>query len=101
MLSALIKNDLYNDDELIIDEIVILFLAGSKTVQLTTTNLFCYLEKEPEVRRKLQAEIDEKLGPIKDDINGKFDQELSDSFEYLKNCFLESLRIEPPVTMSG
>jgi len=31
---------------------------------------------------------------------GKFDSELSDSFEYLKCCFFEALRIESPVPQS-
>ena len=32
---------------------------------------------------------------------GKFDHELSDSFEYLKCCFFEALRIESPVPQSS
>ena len=45
LLSILLGNDLYkDDDDMIIDEIMMLFLAGSKTVQLTTANMFCYLE---------------------------------------------------------
>ena len=42
-------------------------------MQLTTANLICYLEMYPDVKAKLQAEIDSKLEPIKDDILGKFD----------------------------
>ena len=71
------------------------------TVQLTTTNLICYCEKYPDVKRRLQEEIDSKLDPISDDIMGKFDQELSDSFDYLKCCFFEALRLEAPVPQSS
>jgi cytochrome P450 len=41
------------------------------------------------------------VGPISDDIMGKFDHELADSFEYLKCCFSEALRIESPVPQSS
>ena len=44
-MSILLSHELYKDDvDLILDEIMMLFLAGSKTVQLTTANMFCYLE---------------------------------------------------------
>lgn len=53
------------------------------------------------MRAKLQAEIDSKLGPIKDDFNGKFDLAYSEQFTYLRNCFYEALRIEAPVTTAN
>jgi len=31
------------EEEKVIDEIIMLFLAGSKTVQFTTNNMICYL----------------------------------------------------------
>jgi len=98
LLSILLQNEFYmNDDEKIIDEIFTLFLAGSKTVQTTTTNLVCYLDKNPKEKKILVEEIDSKLSPIKDRLIEKFDQDLAEEFSYLRNCFYESLRIEPPV----
>ena len=59
LLSILLTNDYYkNDDEMIIDEIFTLFLAGSKTVATTMANLICYLDRAPDAKRKLVAEID-------------------------------------------
>lgn len=101
LLSILLTTDFYkNDDEKIIDEIYTMFLAGTKTVQTTTTNLFYYLEQYPEVKKKLLAEVDEKLSPISDDFIAKFSQKKADELEYLRYCFMETLRIEPPVAGS-
>jgi len=52
LLSILISSAGY-DDEKIIDDVFMLFLAGSQTVRLTTANLFCYLEQNQEARAKL------------------------------------------------
>ena len=85
---------------MIIDEILVLFLAGSKTVQLTIANMFCYLGQNKEYKVKLQEEIDSQIGLIADDIQGKFDQETTEKLEFLRRCFNETLRIEPPVAIS-
>lgn len=59
-----------------------------------------YLNNYPDVARKLHAEIDKVLEPIKDDPFEKLNLETSEQFEYLRNCFNESLRIETPVSMT-
>jgi cytochrome P450 len=98
LLSILLTNDYYkNDDELIIDEIFTLFLAGSKTVATTTANLICYLDKSPNSKSKLLTEVDSSLSSIKDDFMGKFDLEKAEELDYLHMCFFEALRIEAPV----
>ena len=54
MLSILTSHEFFvGQDEKIIDEIIGMFLAGSKTVQMTTANLICYLEKHPDVKSRL------------------------------------------------
>jgi len=40
--------------------------------------MFCYLEQKPEVRQRLQQEIDQNLDLVKDDFMGKFDKEHSE-----------------------
>jgi cytochrome P450 len=59
MLLILIKTDFYksNDDGAIIDEIITFFLAGFKTIQVSTTNLIYYLIKHPEIKLKLLDEV--------------------------------------------
>jgi len=39
-----------NNDQEIIDEIVTFFLAGMKTIQISTTNMIYYLTKHPEYK---------------------------------------------------
>jgi cytochrome P450 len=59
LLSILTETDFYqaSDDGLIIDEIITFFLAGMKTIQVTTTNLIYYLSVNPEIKAKLLGEI--------------------------------------------
>jgi hypothetical protein len=33
-----------DEEEKIVDEVIGMFLAGTQTVRITTTNLLCYLE---------------------------------------------------------
>jgi len=59
MVSIMLRNEMWkNEEEKIIDEIVGLFLAGTQTVRITTTNMMCYLEQYPDIKHKLQSEID-------------------------------------------
>lgn len=83
------------------DEVSMMLVAGSKTIQASTSNLIMYLCNNPEIAKKLQSEIDSTLEPIKDDPFTKLTLELADeSFEYLMYCYNESLRIETPVSMT-
>jgi cytochrome P450 len=67
ILTVLMKNEVYSSDQMISEECSMMFLAGSKTIQASTSNLIMYCNHYPEMAKKLQAEIDEKLEPIKDD----------------------------------
>ena len=74
LLSVLVDNEFYRDqEEKIVDEVIMIFLAGSKTTQNTAANMFCYFEKNPEIKKIVQKEIDDKLTPLSNDIMGKFD----------------------------
>ena len=67
-MSILLESDFYQQkdgDDLIIDEIITFFLAGMKTIQVTTTNLIYYLNKHPEYKEKLNAELFPVLDKIK------------------------------------
>jgi cytochrome P450 len=101
ILSALMRSGIYPNDQIISDECAMMFLAGSKTIQASTSNLIMYLCNNPEIAKKLQAEIDSTLEPIKDDPMFKLTLERADeSFEYLMYCYNESLRIETPVSLT-
>jgi len=73
-----------------------MFLAGSKTVQTTTSNLIISMLFEPECYAKMRKEIDPYLDSIKDDIMGKMTLAGVDELEYLKMCYQESMRRDAP-----
>ena len=101
LLEILITNEFYKtQDELMIDEILTFFVAGMKTIQLSTTNLIWYMAKNPEMKKKLLAEIIPVVEAAKDDIASKLEYDKVMDFEYLHQCFYESMRIEPPVGIS-
>ena len=62
MISILIQDEMYgkNSDD-IIDDVLIMFFAGSKTVQTTVTNTITHLLHRPDVREKFEAEINPML----------------------------------------
>ena len=73
-----------------------MFLAGSKTVQVTTSNLITSLLHNPDVHKKFLGEVDSLMDRVKDDIMGKMNYEDVENLEYVKMCYQESMRIEAP-----
>jgi cytochrome P450 len=101
LLSILINTDFFQgNDELIIDEVITFFLAGMKTIQISTTNLIYYLTKHQDIKRKLLAEILPPLEKVKDNIVEDFTYDTVMKYEYLQQCYSEVLRIEPPAANS-
>jgi cytochrome P450 len=94
---------MFRDDEVkMIDELLTIFLAGSKTVQISTNNLLCYLNEYPEVKAKLLNEIDGRIKSIGGDTEGpSFDYDLAEEFDYVRQCFYETNRIEGPIMSSA
>ena len=58
VVSLLLQDGTYTNTEDMIDDIFVMFIAGSKTIQNTTTNLITTMLYEPEIYAKLRAEID-------------------------------------------
>lgn len=101
LLSILLTTDFYQgQDEVVIDEIISFFLAGMKTIQISTTNLVYYLTKHPEIKDKLLKEI----LPVVKSCEGNLVEDLTYDkvmeFDYFQMCFNEVLRIEPPASFS-
>ena len=86
---------------MIIDEVVTFFLAGMKTIQISTTNLIYYMTKHQNIKEKLLKEILPPVEAVKDNLIEGFTMDTVQDFEYLSNCYNESLRIEPPVANSS
>ena len=78
-----------------------MFLAGSKTIQGTTTNFITHLTEFTELRDKFRAEIDPVLEPIKNDIQEKLTTEIVEEFDVLKMIYFEVLRFYTPFPMGS
>lgn len=94
MLTA---ESLQGQDEMIKDEIFGFFLAGMKTIQMTTTNLIYYMAKHTEYRDKLFKEILPPLEKVSDNIKDGLEYDTVQEFDYLSHIFSETMRIEAPV----
>jgi cytochrome P450 len=77
-------------DQQLRDEVATLFLAGYETTSLALTWAFDYMNQNPEVIKKLQAEVDEVL-------DGRT-PEFTDipQLTYARMIFEETMRLRPP-----
>ena len=55
-------------DDMMLDELSTFFLAGMKTVQLTTANTIMYLAELPEFRQRLLNEITPVMQAVAENI---------------------------------
>ncbi|TNV80087.1 hypothetical protein FGO68_gene16754 [Halteria grandinella] len=109
LLSILLSDPNFENDDAIVDECLTFFLAGSMTTASTTANTICYLIQNRETERKLRESLKQNFDNFAD--SSKTLQDLASEItletldlrgdEYLKYCFNESLRIEPPVPFSS
>jgi len=101
LLTILTSVDFYRgNDNLIIDEIITFFLAGMKTIQISTTNLIYHLTKHTEIRERLLKEVLPSVEAAKDNIVDNLEYDTVMDFEYLQQCYYEALRMEPPTAQS-
>jgi len=68
LLSILLKERFYDTDEKIIDELCTFFLAGMKTIQLTTANLIMYITQHPDIKQRLLDETMPVVEKVKENI---------------------------------
>ena len=95
----MLKDEVYAlDNELIKDELISLFVAGSGAGSAAISNLIWYMAIEDQCRVKLLDEIN-SIFPTKESINSLEYDSLED-MNYLKMSMNESLRIEPGDTNS-
>jgi cytochrome P450 len=77
-------------NEQLIDEIMILFVAGHETTANALTFILTLLAKHKDVLNKVEAEVEQVSSTTNDAL-----QSIS-SLTYLTNCINESLRLYPP-----
>lgn len=71
-----------------------------KTIQATTTNLIIYMEMNPKVKSRLLKEILPPVEAANQNISDCLTYETVMDFDYLQQCFYETMRIEPPVPLT-
>jgi cytochrome P450 len=97
------------DVNMIIDECLTFFVAGQLTTAVTTANTLCYMMMNPKIEHRLRASLaknfktfDDKNANLEDLCKEmKFEDLDLPEDDYLKLCFYESLRIEPPIPWSS
>lgn len=101
IVSLLLQDENYQNREDIIDDIIVMYIAGSRTVQATTSNLITSLLFNPDCYTKLHEETDPLMERVKDDIMGKMNLEDIEELEYVKQCYQESMRLCAPAQTSS
>jgi len=98
----MVADDSYKDSiEDIIDDVIIMFFAGTKTVQTTTTNLLGLYCNTPSFRDKLHKEMDPLVDKVKHDWVNAFEFEMTEDLEYLKQSYYEVMRYDTPFAISS
>lgn len=68
---------------MLIDEVFTFFMAGMETIQVSTTNLIYYVNRDKEIQKKFLAEILPPIEKVKDDILNKLEYDTVMEFDYL------------------
>lgn len=103
LLTMLLRDETYSQlgYDVIICDVLGMCMAGTTTIQVSSTSTVIMTMFNQDVKKRIVAEVDSVLGPISDDLLGKFTIETSDNLEYLMYCYLESLRINPPAPLTS
>ncbi len=82
------------DNEQLIDEILILFIAGHETTSNALTFTLMLLAKHPQIQEKVYKETE----AVKDEDISFMEQ--SEAYQYTKQCIEEAMRLYPPAYFS-
>jgi cytochrome P450 len=84
LLSIMLKSKIFEgQDDRIINELFGFFLAGMKTVQMSTTNLLYYVARDKRIREKLMAEILPPVERVSNNLQEGLEFDTVMEFEYL------------------
>ena len=103
-LTLLLLDDLFiNDEEMMIDECLAFMQAGTATTTMLMYNTLYYLTINPKILDTARNEIKGLLNGIDTEENWKkvLSYDELDKLKYSGMCLNESLRIEPPVTVTS
>lgn len=72
------------------------FIAGNETVKVSSANTTCFLAANPDKLAKFMAEISPILESCDGDYANKLTIEAVEDFTYVRHCWNESMRLQPP-----
>ncbi|CDW76725.1 cytochrome p450 [Stylonychia lemnae] len=105
LLTIMLQDELFKqDDRMIIDECLTFFNAGAQTTAVTLANFLSYIAQNSDQEQKMRNELQSHLKNFGGDskaLSTEINMEKVDDLLYLKYCFYESMRIEPPVVISS
>jgi cytochrome P450 len=78
-----------------------MYFAGTQTVSLTQSSLISLInfKDNAHIKKKLLDEIDPLLKGTQDYVE-EFNLDEIEKLTYLRNCFMEALRVDSPVRIS-
>ena len=100
IVALLLQDSSYQNEEDIIDDMLLMFIAGSKTIMSVTINYICSMLHYPDEEKRLRVEVDDLFKQIGSDVIGKLNQEAVEDLEYVKNSYNESLRLNSAASIS-
>lgn len=101
VISMLVEDEVYANVEDIVDDVVVMFIAGTKTVQGTTTNFLGNYTNREEFRKKLHEELDPFVEKIKHDWVNAYEFEMTEELDYTKQAYYEVMRLDTPFSISS
>lgn len=100
ILQYILKDEYFSKNHHeIIDILITFFIAGAQTQQVATANMVYYLEMYPEHKKRLFDTIHPVCDKIKD-FQKELTMEVVEEFDFIRSCFNESMRLEPPAFVS-
>mmetsp|Transcript_21167 Transcript_21167/g.29262 ORF Transcript_21167/g.29262 Transcript_21167/m.29262 type:complete len:92 (+) Transcript_21167:933-1208(+) len=76
------------------------FIAGAQTQQIATANMVYYIEMYPEYKKRL-FEIIHPVTDKMNDMQKELTLDIVEDFDFIRACFNESMRLEPPAFISA
>jgi cytochrome P450 / NADPH-cytochrome P450 reductase len=102
LLSLLLSSEMYKgNDEKTKDELIIFFIAGNDTIRTSSANTVCYLAMNPDAKTRFMNEIEPILNSASEDFISMLNEEEVDKFTYVRYCWQESMRLNPPLGVSS
>ena len=109
LLTVLLADPTFENDIAIVDECMTFFLAGTVTTATTVSNTLCYLIQQERLEKRLRNSLSSNFKSFSDSQTDLLEFEKDITLEtldltaddYLKLCFNEALRHDPPFTFSS